>query len=236
MPIIFDSEKRIFKLDTATSSYVFEIYEQNYLVHLYYGAKIPDYNLSEFRYTGGFASFSPSNIKVEDWRFSPDINPFEYSGNGAGDFIISAISIRNADGNNATDMRYVSHKIYGGKPAIEGLPALYVENDSEATTLEILTEDAATGIQTVLFYTVFENLGAMTRSVKVINNSDKTAEIEKVMSTCVDFHTSDFEMLSLYGRWGKERALERRPLAHGRQMVSSKRPNCNVSQPKMMPL
>ena len=46
MPIIFDSEKKIFKLDTAPSSYVFEIYEQNYLVHLYYGAKIPDYNLS----------------------------------------------------------------------------------------------------------------------------------------------------------------------------------------------
>ena len=223
MPIIFDSEKRIFKLDTATSSYVFEIYEENYLVHLYYGAKIPDYNLSEFRYTGGFASFSPNNINVDDWRFSPDINPFEYSGNGAGDFRTSAIAIRNADGNNVTDMRYVSHKIYAGKPAIEGLPALYVEDDGEATTLEILTEDAVTGIQTVLFYTVFEKLGAMTRSVKVINNSDKTVEIEKVMSTCVDFHTCDYEMLSLYGRWGKERALERRPLAHGRQLVSSKR-------------
>ena len=58
MPISFDSEKRIFKLDTATSSYVFEIYEENYLVHLYYGAMIPDNNLTAFRYTGGFASFS----------------------------------------------------------------------------------------------------------------------------------------------------------------------------------
>ena len=69
MPIIFDSEKKIFKLDTATSSYIFEIYEQNYLVHLYYGAKIPDYNLSEFRYTGGFASFSPNNASVKNWAF-----------------------------------------------------------------------------------------------------------------------------------------------------------------------
>ena len=223
MPISFDSEKKIFKLDTATSSYIFEIYEQNYLVHLYYGAKIPDNNVTGFRYMGGFASFSPNNINVEDWRFSPDINPFEYSGNGAGDFRTSAIAIRNANGNNVTDMRYKSHKIYSGKPAIEGLPALYVEDDADATTLELLTEDATTGIQTVLYYTVFEKLGAMTRSVKIINNSDKTVEIEKVMSTCVDFHTSDYEMLSLYGRWGKERSLERRPLAHGRQLVSSKR-------------
>jgi alpha-galactosidase len=111
MPISFDSEKRIFKLDTATSSYIFEIYEENYLVHLYYGAKIPDYNLSAFRYTGGFASFSPQNINIADGMFSPDINPFEYAGNGAGDFRTSAVSIRNADGNNVTDMRYVSHKI-----------------------------------------------------------------------------------------------------------------------------
>ena len=41
MPIIFDSEKRMFKLDTATSSYIIEIFKENYLVHLYYGAKIP---------------------------------------------------------------------------------------------------------------------------------------------------------------------------------------------------
>lgn len=49
MPITFDSEKRIFKLDTATSSYIFEIYEENYIVHLYYGAKIPDCNVTQLK-------------------------------------------------------------------------------------------------------------------------------------------------------------------------------------------
>ena len=135
MPIVFDSEKRIFKLDTATSSYVIEIYEENYLAHLYYGAKIPDTNLSAFKFRTPFASFSPNNINVDDWKFSPDVCPLEYQGEGSGDFRISAVAIRNSDGNNVTDMRYKSHKIYSGKPSIEGLPSLYVEDDSDATTL-----------------------------------------------------------------------------------------------------
>ena len=223
MPITFDSEKRIFKLDTATSSYIFEIYEENYIVHLYYGAKIPDCNVTQLKYRGSFPSFSPNNINVSDPMFSPDVTPLEYSGEGTGDFRSAAVAVRNADGNNSTDFRYKSHKIYGGKPAIEGLPALYVENDADAQTLELLAEDSVTGIQAVLYYTVFENLGAMTRSVKIINASVRPVEIEKVYSSCVEFHTHDYELLTLYGRWGKERSLERRALAHGRQLVSSKR-------------
>ena len=223
MPITFDSEKRIFKLDTATSSYIFEIYEENYIVHLYYGEKIPDCNVTQLKYRGSFPSFSPNNINVSDPMFSPDITPLEYSGEGTGDFRSAAVAVRNADGNNSTDFRYKSHKIYGGKPAIEGLPALYVENDADAQTLELLAEDSVTGVQAVLYYTVFENLGAMTRSVKIINASDRPVEIEKVYSSCVEFHTHDYELLTLYGKWGKERSLERRALAHGRQLVSSKR-------------
>ncbi len=223
MPIVFDSEKKIFKLDTSTSSYIMEIYQENYLVHLYYGAKIPDNNVSALKYRGYFASFSPMNINVTDGLFTVDMAPMEYPCEGTGDFRISALSVKNADGNTSTDVRYVSHKIYSGKPGIEGLPALYSEDDSDVTTLEILTEDKVTGVQAVLYYSVFEKLGAMTRRVKVINNSDKAVDIERVYSCAVDFSNYDYDMLSLYGRWGKERSLEKRALSHGRQSVASKR-------------
>ena len=42
MPVIFDSEKKIFKLDTPSSSYIFEVSPTGYLLHLYYGAYVPD--------------------------------------------------------------------------------------------------------------------------------------------------------------------------------------------------
>ena len=46
MPITYDPQHRLFKLDTNLSTYAFMVYEENYLVHLYYGAKIPDTDLS----------------------------------------------------------------------------------------------------------------------------------------------------------------------------------------------
>ena len=223
MPVSFDPERKIFKLDTANSSYIFEIFEQNYLVHLYYGAYIPDSNVTSHKYKGWFASFAPQNINIEDDKFSPDISMFEYPGESAGDFRESAVAIRNSDGNISTDFRYVSHKIYQGKPSIEGMPALWVNDDSDADTLEILTEDSVTGIQAVLIYTVFNNYGAMTRSVRIVNASSDAAEIEKVASCCVDFNTCDFDMISLYGKWLKERSFNRVPLARAIQSVRSKR-------------
>ena len=126
MPIIFDSEKKIFKLDTLNSSYIFKIYRENYLVHLYYGAKIPDYNLTDFEKRNMYASFSPSNCNMTDCDFSADTYPFEIGCNGAGDMRISALQIRGSSGCAATDVRYVSHKIYSGKRALEGLPAVKV--------------------------------------------------------------------------------------------------------------
>ena len=46
MAITFDQQHRVFKLDTNLSTYAFMVYRENYLVHLYYGAKIPDTDLS----------------------------------------------------------------------------------------------------------------------------------------------------------------------------------------------
>ena len=136
MPISFDPAKRLFRLDTKTSTYAFFVYRENYLVHLYYGAKIPDSDLEYLMYRGKFDSLSPWNTKVDDPDFSADITPFEYPTNGAGDMRIAALSVRNGDGNAVTDVRYVSHKITPGKPALEGLPATFAD-DSQAETLEV---------------------------------------------------------------------------------------------------
>jgi len=223
MPISFDSDKRIFKLDTLNSSYIMEVFEENYLIHLYYGAKIPDSNLTSFKYKGGFASFAPENFNIQNGRFSPDICTFEFPAEGTGDLRESAVSIRNADGNNCTDFRYVSHRISSGKSGIEGMPALWVEDENDASTLEILMQDEVTGVKAVLYYTVFEKYSAMTRSVKILNESDKTVDIERLFSCCVDFQTCEYDMITLYGRWGKERSVDRFPLARARQGIQSKR-------------
>mgnify|MGYP002545452098 CR=1 FL=1 len=221
--ITFDAQKRIFKLDTPNSSYVIGIFDENYLLNLYYGEKIPDVNLWANAKRLKSSSFSPANPNFKDEYASVDVLPMEYPTNGAGDFRISALKIKNSDGNSVTDIRYVSHKIYEGKPSIAPLPAIYLNNDGEADTLEILAEDALTGIKITLFYTVFNNLDVITKSVKAKNEGTSSVCIERIFSSCVDFPAMDFDLITLYGRHAKERCREQRRLAHGIQGVGSKR-------------
>ena len=222
MAILFDAEKKIFKLDTASSSYVFAVHDSGRLLHLYYGAYLPDCDMRYLLDRGYFGSFTPDAAGYVGKEFSPDTQPSEYSCNGTGDFRISALQIRNADGNIATDIRYVSHRILNEKPALPGMPSLRDENgDSE--TLEITTLDQTTNAEVKLYYTVYNDLPVMTRHAVVTNTSDRTMELERVFSACLDFNTMDYDMVHLYGKWAKERTVTERPLCHGIQSIQSKR-------------
>ena len=123
MPISYIENGRFFKMDTATSTYVVQVFDQGILLCPYYGAKNPDTPFDVFCFRDWFSSFSPSNESVTSGSYSSDVFPLEYSGFGVGDFRKTAVAIRNADGNNCTDFRYVSHRIYAGRSFSFGLPA-----------------------------------------------------------------------------------------------------------------
>ncbi len=223
MPITFNEEKRIFKIDSLDSTYAIGIFEQNFLVHLYYGKKIPDDNLLKLAYRGGFASISPNVAGCSDNEFSLDIQPMEYSCNGSGDFRLAALSIKDSGGHTTTDIRYIGHRIYNGKPKLDGLPSTYCNTDDEAQTLEIDTLDSFTGAKVTLYYTAFKNVSAITQSVKVENTGSEAFEIEKIASCCINLPSMNYNMINLSGVWSKERTVETRHLAHGIQSVASKR-------------
>ncbi|CDA20524.1 alpha-galactosidase AgaN [Ruminococcus sp. CAG:488] len=222
MPITFDEKRKIFKLDTLDSTYAIGIRE-GYLIHLYYGKKIPDDNLLDLPFRGYFATISPKNVHVDDYKFSLDVQPIEYSCNGSGDYRLAALSIKDSMGRTTTDIRYLDHKIYDGKPKLKGLPATYCNDDSEAQTLELITIDKFTGAKVTLYYTAFANYSVVTESVKVENTGKETFEIEKVASCCVNFPSMDYNMINLSGVWSRERRVITRHLAHGIQSVASKR-------------
>ncbi len=222
MPITFDEKRKIFKLDTLDSTYAIGIRE-GYLIHLYYGKKIPDDNLLDLPFRGYFATISPKNIHVDDYKFSLDVQPMEYSCNGSGDYRLAALSIKDSMGRTTTDIRYLDHKIYDGKPKLKGLPATYCNDDSEAQTLELITIDKFTGAKVTLYYTAFANYSVVTESVRVENTGKETFEIEKVASCCVNFPSMDYNMTNLSGVWSRERRVITRHLAHGIQSVASKR-------------
>lgn len=223
MSIIFNEKQKTFKLDTSKSSYIIKIYDEGYILNLYYGAKIPDIYVPNREKVQPCASFSLANPIITENGFTPDTAPIEYGTNGAADFRISALSVRNQNGDSVTDVRYTGHKIYKGKPQIVGQPSTYVNNDDEAETLEIYAEDIVTGLKVTLYYTVFSNYPVMTRRVSAENVGNGTLELERIFSLCLNLPTMDYDLITLYGRYNKERSIERRALAHGIQGVESKR-------------
>lgn len=212
--ISFDSKNKTFKLDTPNTSYVIGVVDFDQLVNLYYGDKIADTEGLEARsFRPRCASFSPltSEYNTDAHDFSPDCAPMEYGCNGCGDFRTSALSIRNVDGNTVTDMRYEGYRIYAGKPSIDPLPAVYLNSESEADTLEIDMADKVTGMRVTLIYTAFNSLDVIIRSARIENASQRPADIDRAMSMCVDLPGMDYDLITLYGRHCKERSEERPP-------------------------
>lgn len=146
----------------------------------------------------------------------------EYTGHGLGDYREGAFSVRTLAGHTGVSLSYVSHTIYDGKKAPEGLPATFGEKD-ECKTLEIICEDPILKLQVVLSYSIFADTDAIARSVRIVNNSSEALYLTKVMSACIDMDNDDYEIITLHGSWARERAMQTVPIRKGKQSVGSVR-------------
>ena len=221
MSIRYDEANRIFELDTRNTSYRIGIAdEEGFVGHIYYGQKIRPQKCDQFLRTWE-APFVPSKNNRERCSFM-DTFPTEYSGNGIGDYRESCIAVKTENGSRTVDLKFVDYDIVNGKPGISGLPASFA-GEEEVQTLVVHMMDGGCGIDVDLIYSVFEDEDVITRSVSVKNAGDKDIRLTKVYSACIDMDDEDFEMLTLHGSWARERQIERRPIAYGKQSVSSLR-------------
>ncbi len=224
MAIRFIDEKNIFRLDAGNSTYIMQVRENGYLQHLYYGKSIHDSDL-EYLINYNAAPFHPKAYdSVTNKTFSTDVQPMEYPVNGTGDFRTSALSVNSVAGSNATELKYEGFEITDGKPALDGLPATYLNEGDKAQTLKITMRDRFSGVKVILFYTAFEDYNVITRHNIVVNEGTKTVFIDRVMSASLDFKCAEnFDIIHLYGKWACERQIERVHAPHTIFNVSSKR-------------
>lgn len=222
MPIKFDSATQAFAISSAKFSYLLQVLPSGHLAHVYWGAPIEATSIPHALVTNLDRAFSPVP-DVERRGFSLDTLPQELPSYGNSDFRSSAVQVQRTDGSTVSNLRYKEHRIFAGKPGLEGLPATYVEDDSEATTLEIDLYDDLSGLTATLSYSVFESVGALTRSVRLTNGGTESLNLDRVLSASVDFRSDDYEFLHLTGAWARERDLYRTPLRPGGQWVESRR-------------
>lgn len=219
MNIFYNAEKRIFKLDTEHTSYCIGIVDkENFVGHIYYGRKLADDDLAYLMRTGE-APFVPSCNNRDRASFL-DSFPMEYAGSGLGDYREGTLSVRTPGGHTGVSLSYVSHRIYDGKPKLDGLPATFGQ-EGECKTLELECEDSILKLQVILLYSVFNDTDVIARSVKIINNGEAPIYLTKVMSACIDMDNEGYEMITLHGSWARERAIQCSPVMKGKQGVSS---------------
>ncbi|MCT1401965.1 alpha-galactosidase [Paenibacillus sp. p3-SID867] len=222
MSIHFHEDLGVFHLQSDRSSYVIELVRGVYPAHAYWGRRIRDNRVGNLLERRGRASFSPTPFR-EDASFSLDSLPQEYPGYGSGDFRQPAYQVQLANGTTVTEAEYVRHRIYSGKPKLEGLPAVYTEQDAEADTLELELLDRASGLTIYLSYTVMNAFDAITRSVSFRNDSKENITLLRAMSASVDMNHNRYDLLHLHGAWARERHVQRRKLSPGMQGIESRR-------------
>lgn len=220
MSITYYEQAKTFKLDTPGSSYVIGIFDdKEYLSHYYYGNRITDIDTAEL--IGPVYHVRPSVLEGQAGRIM-DAIPFEYPAYGCGDYREHCLEIETAQGHHACGLRYRSHRIIKGKPVLEGLPATFA-SEEECNTLIIECCDEYSGIVAELSYSVFRDLDVITRSVKIINRSDKPVFLIRVLSAALDFSEMDYDVLTLHGSWEKECGPVRQALRQGRIVSESSR-------------
>ena len=222
MGIVYSKSDRTFTIQTKNTTYQMQVDPYGFLLHLYYGKKT-DGSCMDYLLTYYDRGFSGNPFDAGDDRtYSMDALPQEYPSYGTGDYRSTALIIENADGSTACDLRYRSHHIFNGKYKIPGLPAVYAA-ETESQTLEIVMEDAVTGVEVTLQYGVLPDYDVITRSEKIVYHGEGKIFIRKAQSACLDFVQGKYDLLTFYGRHAMERTMQREPVAHGSHVIGSVR-------------
>lgn len=222
MAIRFNELEKEFHLYNGKISYLIKVLPNNQLGHLYFGKYVKDKESFKYLLEGGYRPLA-TYVFEKDYFLSLQHTRQEYPSYGTTDFHYPAFDIIQSNGSHIMNFEYQSHVILKGKKKLEGLPATYVEEEHEADTLEITLYDSLTKTQLILSYTIYSDLGALTRHAQFKQLGEDSIALNRVMSTSIDFPDSNYEMVHFSGAWARERAIKVRRLEQGVQSIHSMR-------------
>mgnify|MGYP001121337852 FL=1 len=222
MSVFYHEKSQTFHLTNGRISYLMKVLPNGTLGQLYFGRAIRD--REDFDHLLEFASRPMSSCVFEgNPCFSLEHCRQEYPSHGSTDFRRPAVELRQPNGSRITSFVYHSHTVVPGKPALDGLPATYCEQDSEAETLTIRLRDDLLNVSAYLNYTLFAGHPALARSARIVNEGGLELHLTHAMSLSLDLPDREYELLHFSGAWGRERHLKVRRLEQGVQSVESLR-------------
>ena len=208
-----------FVLDTAHTTYAFSVLPTGQLEHLYYGKKI-HFSKEMLSEKHAFPPGNTNQYDSENKNFSLEDMRLEMSAYGKGDIREPMVEIVHADGSYTSDFVYKGFAIEKGKADFATLPGSYADEE-DVKTLTIKLEDKQYNLTLFMYYYVFEKEDIITRSVKLVNDSNDTISIKRLLSMSIDFDTHDYVYTTFQGVWTREmKRVDTRMLA-GKHVSSS---------------
>lgn len=221
MAISFDVNNNIFFLDGKATTYAIGVNEFGYVEHLYYGRTIGHDDLTFMRGVGGKSAtaYIPGTVPENGKNNGSYHNfPSELSFFGTGDYREPAVIPVNFRGDRITELLYDSHEILTTKPAMKGMPSM-----RGGETLVLHLKDWINGFACDLYFTVYDDTDVIARRAVYINGGHKAIKLERAYTFTFTLPSKEYEAISLYGAWAKERKIERISLHHGVVSIDSKR-------------
>ena len=217
--ISFDEKTMTFTLTGKEISYVMGV-SDGVLEHRYFGAPIHgDDDLSLFRGEAAtsFEARVPGSLS-QNQIFA------EAPAYGRGDYREPMLVFRGEGGETTVDLRCTGHRIVRDHK-LAGLPTSFC-----GETLAITLSDPVRGVSVELFYTVFDDAPVIARSARITNTGTGKLKIVRAYSAALDLPGNDYDLITLYGAWVRERMPERTPIRHGVTSVDSKRVSSSATQ------
>ena len=220
MSIVFHESSKTFHLFNKEVSYIINVLANGGIENLYYGKAVRDRE----SFAHHHEEMGRSHMAVcvpEPGILSRHYVRDEYPSYGTGDFRSPAYTVLQENGSRVSEYKYSSHTIIQGKPSLAPLPSTYVENESDAETLEITLVDSVTNTEMMLSYTIYADYPIITRHTRFKHRGEKPIVLHRALSFAVDFLDMNYEMIQFSGAWARERYMKKRKLEMGIQSVGT---------------
>ena len=219
---MIQKKNNTFILTTSHTSYVFQVLPSGHLEHLYYGEKIEVSQggaialeeKTEFL-QGNMIGYSKEypNLGLEDICL-------EMSSYGKGDIREPFVEVTHSDGSRTSDFLYESFEIQDGKTSCSGLPSAYGTAE-EVQELKVILRDKSYQLELQLIYNVFEASEVITRRAVLVNQSEHSVTLERLLSMQFDLDENDYSCSLFTGAWTREMNRRDFPLRQGKIVNSS---------------
>ena len=192
--VSFNAERKLFFLNTASSTYVLGINERNELQTVYWGAPIARQgDFTAAHSTPDRSSFDPSATRTNE----------EYPGWGGTRFSEPALKLTRADGNRDLVLVYKDHSIIGD-------------------TLMVRLKDIQDNITVSLTYRLYS--GVIEKTAKIENGTNQDLTLDSALSGTWSMpHGEGYRLTYSIGRWASEWQLQQEPIHTGTKVLESRR-------------